>query len=85
MSKLANMFAVLNLDAEDDREEVEKPTSSKPKAAPAPRKPGKIALPPLPDRGCYGLMVLTRFLSSISTYSFGDLAALHNVSQFVSP
>ncbi|KAL6660433.1 hypothetical protein ACP70R_001979 [Stipagrostis hirtigluma subsp. patula] len=28
MSKLANMFAVLNLDAEDDRDEVEKPASS---------------------------------------------------------
>ncbi|OEL19730.1 Oligoribonuclease, partial [Dichanthelium oligosanthes] len=41
MSKLANMFAVLNLDAEDDREEVEKPTSSKAEADAAPRKPEK--------------------------------------------
>ncbi|KAG8063997.1 hypothetical protein GUJ93_ZPchr0004g40070 [Zizania palustris] len=29
MSKLENMFAVLNLDVEDDREEAQKPTSSK--------------------------------------------------------
>ncbi|TKW03586.1 hypothetical protein SEVIR_7G051200v4 [Setaria viridis] len=41
MSNLANMFAVLNLDAEDDREEAEKPTSSKPEADAAPRKPEK--------------------------------------------
>jgi oligoribonuclease len=34
MSKLANMFSVLNLDAEDDREEgAEPPTSSKAEAA----------------------------------------------------
>nr|CAB3486638.1 unnamed protein product [Digitaria exilis] len=39
MSKLANMFAVLNLDAEDDREEVEKPTSSKAEADTASKKP----------------------------------------------
>uniref|UniRef100_A0A0A9G4Z9 Exonuclease domain-containing protein n=1 Tax=Arundo donax TaxID=35708 RepID=A0A0A9G4Z9_ARUDO len=32
MSKLANMFAVLNLDAEDDRGEVENPASSKTEA-----------------------------------------------------
>ncbi|KAF0890564.1 hypothetical protein E2562_003776 [Oryza meyeriana var. granulata] len=32
MSKLANMFALLNLDAEDDREEVEEPTSRKTEA-----------------------------------------------------
>jgi oligoribonuclease len=55
MSKLANMFAVLNLDAEDDREEAEKPTSSKPKAAAAPRKPGKIALPLFPDKAVMDL------------------------------
>ncbi|CAL5033122.1 unnamed protein product [Urochloa decumbens] len=41
MSKLANMFAVLNLDADDDREEVEKPTSSKAEADAAPKKPVK--------------------------------------------
>ncbi|CAL5028329.1 unnamed protein product [Urochloa decumbens] len=41
MSKLTNMFAVLNLDADDDREEVEKPTSSKAEAAPASKKPDK--------------------------------------------
>lgn len=45
MSKLANMFAVLNLDAEDDREEVEKPTSSKAEADTASKKPGKSASP----------------------------------------
>lgn len=41
MSNLANMFAVLDLDGEDDRKEVEQPTSSKPEAAAAaaPRKP----------------------------------------------
>jgi len=41
MSKLANMFAVLNLDAEDDREEAEKPASSKAEADAAHRKPEK--------------------------------------------
>jgi oligoribonuclease len=41
MSKLANMFAVLNLDAEDDREEAEEPASSKSEADAAPRKPEK--------------------------------------------
>jgi len=45
MSNLANMFAVLNLDAEDDREEVEKPGPSKAEAAAAVApKPGKRAL-----------------------------------------
>ncbi|VAH31334.1 unnamed protein product [Triticum turgidum subsp. durum] len=41
MANLANMFAVLDLDGEDDRKEVEQPTSSKPEAAAAaaPRKP----------------------------------------------
>ncbi|XP_062184838.1 oligoribonuclease-like isoform X2 [Phragmites australis] len=39
MSKLANMFAVLNLDAEDDRVEVEELTSSKTEADAATRKP----------------------------------------------
>ncbi|CAN6234548.1 unnamed protein product [Urochloa humidicola] len=41
MSKLANMFAVLNLDANDDREEVERPKSSKAEADAAPKKPEK--------------------------------------------
>uniref|UniRef100_A0A453BS63 Exonuclease domain-containing protein n=2 Tax=Aegilops tauschii subsp. strangulata TaxID=200361 RepID=A0A453BS63_AEGTS len=41
MANLANMFAVLDLDGEDDRKEVEQPTSSKPEAAAtaAARKP----------------------------------------------
>jgi oligoribonuclease len=51
MSKLANMFAVLNLDAEDDREEAEEPASSKSEADAAPRKPGKSALSSFPARG----------------------------------
>lgn len=51
MSKLANMFAVLSLDAEDDGEEVEKPTSSKAQADTAPRKHGKSAFSPFLARG----------------------------------
>ncbi|KAK3145116.1 hypothetical protein QOZ80_4AG0323380 [Eleusine coracana subsp. coracana] len=39
MSNLANMFAVLNVDAEDDREEVEKPTPSNAQAAEVTPKP----------------------------------------------
>ncbi|GJN27890.1 hypothetical protein PR202_gb15952 [Eleusine coracana subsp. coracana] len=39
MSSLANMFAVLDLDAEDDREEVEKPTPSNTEAAEVTPKP----------------------------------------------
>ncbi|KAL6851464.1 hypothetical protein ACP4OV_020397 [Aristida adscensionis] len=42
MSKLANMFAVLNLDAEDDREEAEKPASSKAEAEAATSKNDKV-------------------------------------------
>lgn len=45
MSKLANMFAVLNLDADDDREEVEEQTSTKKEAAAAAATTNKL------DRG----------------------------------
>ena len=78
MSKLANMFAVLNLDAEDDREEAEKPASSKAEADAAHRKPGKSALSSSPARGCqHALNGLYR-----AKY-FGGLAALRHASQFV--
>ncbi|KAL6652995.1 hypothetical protein ACP70R_011920 [Stipagrostis hirtigluma subsp. patula] len=42
MSKLANMFAILNLDAEDDRDEVEKPASSKTDADPTTAELDKV-------------------------------------------
>ncbi|XP_040379664.1 oligoribonuclease-like [Oryza brachyantha] len=44
MSKLANMFAVLDLDADDDREEVEEPTSSSKTEAAANTETGKSRL-----------------------------------------
>jgi hypothetical protein len=48
MSNLANMFAVLNLDVENDREEVKKPAHSKTEAAGVAPNPGKSALPTFP-------------------------------------
>jgi oligoribonuclease len=49
VSNLANMFAVLNLDAEDDREEVKKPAPSKTEAAVVALNPGKSALSTFPQ------------------------------------
>lgn len=48
MSKLANMFAVLNLDADDDREEVEEQTSTKKEAAAAAATTNKLGTPFFP-------------------------------------
>lgn len=49
MSNIANMFSVLNLDAEDDREEVEKAAPSKPEAAVVAPKPGNSPRSPSPQ------------------------------------
>lgn len=61
MANLANMFAVLDLDGEDDRKEVEQPTSSKQEATAAARKLGKgalfLSLPHRMDWDCVLLLV----------------------------